>query len=102
MNEGVFYFFFNMKVFCYVFDCCIIICYPQYTDTRTKSMFVHQDVSYDIMMDERFAIAIWFALCKSSTFVFAVVPYFFHLILDCNYTCIENLYVSDNASLYFR
>ena len=25
-------------------------------------MFVHQDVSYDIMTDERFAIAIWFAL----------------------------------------
>ena len=25
-------------------------------------VYIHQDVSYDIMTDERFAIAIWFAL----------------------------------------
>ena len=29
---------------------------------RSQSVCVHQDVSYDIMTDERFAIAIWFAL----------------------------------------
>ena len=35
---------------------------PSIRITYEVNLFVHQDVSYDIMTDERFAIAIWFAL----------------------------------------
>ena len=46
-----------MKTFCYELFATLNTYY-----VRSQSVCVHQDVSYDIMTDERFAIAIWFAL----------------------------------------
>ena len=46
-----------MKTFCYELLATLNTYY-----VRSQSVCVHQDVSYDIMTDERFAIAIWFAL----------------------------------------